>query len=434
MAWGLSSWLGLTRCVQIVASLVASALHGFLFGYLSINRLGMANNVIVLQFMVCERRSTKLSVRRWSKFDAWGVLMSLASHIEQRPQPCPLIFMTAWFAFVVIAFSIVHTKGRSTKTTWLVANIVGDVCFIWMGLAMITLLSHAGVPAHCAGLTKSTYADDDTRREPAKGYTSIRFTNQWNGAKGELDRYCALERIFYGATLLLINLQIITVILSILRICQGTYIKKTEASAQTSEQILQLLRDEEKTRPKAYPQNSLASGSGDNGVVQHHQGYSQCDIASIHPMPSEGALSSRTSVLNSRVHPQHHHQCQHHTHHHHQQQPLLSPVSPTTPAFFANRSGPSSPMASPGANESNTTAFNEFETPEDEAAAAALITDGSSGGRADLESGYGSSSALPPYTPGRLNPMNGHGNESNEMRLSGYVKGETRAQNMKDGM
>ncbi|QBZ62599.1 hypothetical protein PoMZ_11482 [Pyricularia oryzae] len=393
MAWGLSSWLGLTRCVQIVASLIASALHGFLFGWLSINRLGMANNVIVLQFM-----------------------------------------MTAWFCFVVIAFSIVHTKGRSTKTTLLVATIVGDICFIWMGLAMITLLSHAGVPAHCAGLTKSTYADDDTRREPAKGYTSIRFTNQWNGAKGELDRYCALERIFYGATLLLINLQLITVILSVLRICQGTYIKKTEANAQTSEQILQVLREEEKTRSKAYPQNSFASGSGDTGVVQQNQGHSQCDIASIQPMPSEGGLMSRTSMLNSRAHPHHHHQCQHHAHHHAQQQPLLSPVSPTTPTFFSDRAGPSSPLSTPGVHQSSTTTFNEFETPEDEAAAAALITDGSSGGRTDLEAGYGGSSGLPPYTPGRLNPMNGHGNESNEMRLSGYVKGETRAQNMKDGM
>ncbi|KAI6371095.1 hypothetical protein MCOR25_004029 [Pyricularia grisea] len=342
--------------------------------------------------------------------------------------------MTAWFAFVVIAFSIVHTKGRSTQTTWLVATIAGDICFIWMGLAMITLLSHAGVPAHCAGLTKSAYADDDTRREPAKGYTSIRFTNQWNGAKGELDRFCALERIFYGATLLLINLQLITVILSILRICQGTYIKKTEANAQASEQILHVLREEEKIRSKAYPLNSLASTSGDTGVVQHHQVHSQCDISSIQPMPSEGALRSRNSVLNSRVHPHNHHQCQHHTHHHQQQQPLLSPVSPTTATFFSDRPGLSSPLASPDANQSSTTTFNEFETPEDEAAAAALITDGSSGGRVDLESGYGSSSGLPPYTPGRLNPMNGHGNENNEMRLSGYVKGETRAQNMKDGM
>lgn len=41
--------------------------------------------------------------------------------------------------------------------------------------------------------------------------------------------------------------------------------------------------------------------------------------------------------------------------------------------------------------------------------------------------------ALPPYTPGESSRfMDGHGGESNEMRLSEYVKGETRAQNMKD--
>lgn len=40
-------------------------------------------------------------------------------------------------------------------------------------------------------------------------------------------------------------------------------------------------------------------------------------------------------------------------------------------------------------------------------------------------------SMLPPYTPGSLR-MNGHANEGNEMRLSEYVKGETRAQDMKD--
>jgi hypothetical protein len=41
--------------------------------------------------------------------------------------------------------------------------------------------------------------------------------------------------------------------------------------------------------------------------------------------------------------------------------------------------------------------------------------------------------ALPPYTPGESSRfMAGHGGESNELRLSEYVKGETRAQNMKD--
>lgn len=39
---------------------------------------------------------------------------------------------------------------------------------------------------------------------------------------------------------------------------------------------------------------------------------------------------------------------------------------------------------------------------------------------------------LPPYSPGNLRRMDGHGDESNDIRLSEYVKGETRAQDMKD--
>lgn len=40
---------------------------------------------------------------------------------------------------------------------------------------------------------------------------------------------------------------------------------------------------------------------------------------------------------------------------------------------------------------------------------------------------------LPPYSPGNQRTMPGHGNENNDARLSEYVKGETRAQDMKDG-
>lgn len=41
-------------------------------------------------------------------------------------------------------------------------------------------------------------------------------------------------------------------------------------------------------------------------------------------------------------------------------------------------------------------------------------------------------SQLPPYSPGNQRMMPGHGDESNDIRLSEYVKGETRAQDMKD--
>lgn len=65
--------------------------------------------------------------------------------------------------------------------------------------------------------------------------------------------------------------------------------------------------------------------------------------------------------------------------------------------------------------------------PEDEQLAAehALVTDGGMGGDPSQEP------MLPPYEPGDSR-MAGHDGEDNETRLSEYVKGQTRAQDMKD--
>lgn len=71
--------------------------------------------------------------------------------------------------------------------------------------------------------------------------------------------------------------------------------------------------------------------------------------------------------------------------------------------------------------------FN-FETADNQANMA-MVSDGSRyGGGNQLDT-----SQLPPYSPGNQRTMNGHGNENNDTRLSEYVKGETRAQDMKDG-
>jgi hypothetical protein len=48
-----------------------------------------------------------------------------------------------------------------------------------------------------------------------------------------------------------------------------------------------------------------------------------------------------------------------------------------------------------------------------------------------VSDGIRPTSTLPPYTPGRSR-MPGHADERNDMRLSEYVKGETRAQDLKD--
>ena len=88
---------------------------------------------------------------------------------------------------------------------------------------------------------------------------------------------------------------------------------------------------------------------------------------------------------------------------------------------------PPTPLARHDPSRQDLLVDPEFE--EDQAAEAAMVTDGY---RQPVPPGM---PALPPYTPGESSRfMAGHGHESNEMRLSGYVKGETRAQNMKDGV
>jgi hypothetical protein len=38
---------------------------------------------------------------------------------------------------------------------------------------------------------------EDRPEGPKPGYTTIRFSNEAGGMKGELDRFCAFERTFY---------------------------------------------------------------------------------------------------------------------------------------------------------------------------------------------------------------------------------------------
>lgn len=81
---------------------------------------------------------------------------------------------------------------------------------------------------------------------------------------------------------------------------------------------------------------------------------------------------------------------------------------------------------------------DEQNADHDAEAEAAMVTDGyrPQGAHSHSHSHSGSQGSmptLPPYTPGEASRfMVGHGNESNEMRLSDYVKGETRAQREKD--
>jgi hypothetical protein len=138
-----------------------------------------------------------------------------------------------------------------------------------------------------------------------------------------------------------------------------------------------------------------------------------------------------------------------------QQYPSTTPVSPLTPTAtsFSSSAIPSS-MPSEGlliGDLHHNQGRSDVEMEADEA----MITDGYRGSgshahhahsnttgssRLSDPDHHGSLAVPPPYTPGAspYTPgessrfMNGHSGESNDMRLSEYVKGQTRAQDTKD--
>lgn len=57
--------------------------------------------------------------------------------------------------YSALAITVQHTGQRSRKTPWLASFVVGDLIVCTTLLGTITTLAHAGLPVHCAGMTRS---------------------------------------------------------------------------------------------------------------------------------------------------------------------------------------------------------------------------------------------------------------------------------------
>ncbi len=107
---------------------------------------------------------------------------------------------------------------------------------------------------------------------------------------------------------------------------------------------------------------------------------------------------------------------------------LIFPVSPMTPPTR-------SPVASPVDQHAPTRNSETYPGTMEHVAEAAMVMDGyrHHHHHHHHHPSVSEFASLPPYTPGPSRQfMDGHGNENNEMRLSEYVKGQTRAQHLKD--
>lgn len=336
----------------------------------------------------------------------------------------------------------------------MIGSVCFDVVFCFVDLTIISLLSYTGLPSNCAGLTSSNcmsnpllftmkpYVFDsngllpgskgDKADLPSLGYSTIRFSDEQDGHRGELDKFCGLERGFFFCAVLVMYVPILfvytshqlirhslayimTMMLSIFRICDLNYTRNSEVQLllDEREESLRLelkLQDQElrsqPSSPVTAPDPMLTS-RGSNAeeaaaaaAVMHPSRSRPTIITSLSSssMPS----SSRSMGVN-----------------------LSSlPVASDHRHVYANML----PVQSVASSLAPVDRLTSNIDATDVQANMAMISDGSryhGGNQVD-------NNQLPPYSPGNIRTMPGHGHEDNDIRLSEYVKGETRAQDMKD--
>ncbi|KAK3332097.1 hypothetical protein B0T19DRAFT_94575 [Cercophora scortea] len=412
MAWKLSSWLILVRTFQLVAALACGSLNGVLIAIIMTRHLGLSKAMTMLELLIAT-----------------------------------LLVYTA------TALITQSTRERHKSKPWLIFFIVLDAVFCAVTISVISVMASAGLPIHCGGLTRSDYTGEDAPNKPDPGYTTVRFSDQENGHKGELDRFCAFEQSYYFIAIgLIFTYMAITTIASLL-IYEQKY-------ANNDNERLDLL------------ERALAS---EDKILETPSPLSQTPRlpVNIPPPPSEGIITRNTSIrsnitsttqgpdffrpnmpprrpvgqplLPPRKPMTSPHMnsglglvqgsgfvpvpldeesdeagivadgMQHHSRHNMQQREL-QPLQPLHHSHYQQYQ-----REQAGGSQQQQQRMPMVPILEDQAADSALVSDGM----------RPSEPMLPPYQPGSSH-MPGHGPEDNELRLSEYVKGGTRAQEMKD--
>ncbi|KAK4242756.1 hypothetical protein C8A03DRAFT_39921 [Achaetomium macrosporum] len=413
MGWELSTWLALGRSFQLLGFLAATSMHGYLTIRVYAGRLGLSNHMVALELLAC-----------------------------------------ALTGYSTLALILQNTGQRSKRTSWLTGFAVCDVFFCGVVLGIITTLARAGLPTHCAGMTRTDFRRGDEPDSPPPGYTTIRFSDERPGHRGMLDEFCGLDRSYYVIATALVFSYIFTITVTTLSIFEKRYTKNTKvnellSSLERAEDInLKIIESPSPLRETARanlppPQppsegvltrnpslrsNFTTATSSASSQAGLYGGPSipprrsigghppppipQRPLATTSPsanpgigfvpVPLDEDSAEEALVADGMQHQQYHQQTHpsHHRRHssrddHHHHHPSLS-------------SFPRMPMLSE-------------EDQHQSAADSALVSDGM----------RPSEPTLPPYHPGSRR-MSGHAGESNEMRLSQYVKGQTRAQEMKD--
>ncbi|KAI0844641.1 hypothetical protein F5Y00DRAFT_196282 [Daldinia vernicosa] len=367
--WTVSRWLLFARLLQVSGTLVTAVMNGFLLVYIHINRLGLATSMFCLEMMVC---------------------------------------VALIYSGIVLLMQHSGSWRRRSSTILATIFIAGDVAFNGIMIAIITVLSRTGLPTDCYGLTRDDKENNDAPDKPPPGYDTIRFGNGDN-IRGLLDRYCSLEQSFYFIGVALIFTYMLTITLGVLRIFEQRWNHGQKDHSCMSEDNIHQLDHITYNVQSPNPERGLDSAAPSSEGVSTPAARANPTIRT-HDFGSTGDLNE-DRVFNE------------------QRRTLQLPVSPVSVASRISQVSPISPvMRQHGIFHTTSQDVPDTSVGSSDLAAEAMVTDGY---RYRLQPGIPS---LPAYSPSQSRGqfMDGHGDESNEMRLSGYVKGKTRAQNMKD--
>lgn len=274
------------------------------------------------------------------------------------------------------------------------------------------------------------------------------FTDEKGPNRGTLDQYCGMERAFYFITLAIMCVHntpidlfevhatdtarslcyIFTIILSVISVCQMRMYSKEDLDERLMERenMIKLeykLQDQEAAstptptlnRSPVVPQRSdgFAATSSHSNNLQRSM-----SRTTYHTTPSSSSRPTRPGLRYADSMPGPSSSSASSSSYRVRQQPTepVSPLSPDSPV-----------PSSAAATLTHDRGFILSAT--DVSANLAMVADGS---RYTPHHHHQAAAELPPYSPGNMRGMHGHGVESNDIRLSEYVKGATAAQDMKD--
>jgi hypothetical protein len=329
-------------------------------------------------------------------------------------------------------------------------SVCFDIVFCFVAIAIITILGITGVPGNCSGLSKTTYGMPTLE---GSGFNAKGFTDMQGPNNGTLDQYCGMERAFYFITLAIMCVHripidllvvqatdtkrslsyIVTIILSVIRVCQIRMYSKEELDDLLKEREAMInlehkLQDQEALSTPTPTQNvsPVAPQSNDGFAAANTRTNTLSRPISrtttYHTTPSSSSRPTRPGLRYADSMP--------------------GPSSSSSSSYRARGQQQSTEPVSPLSPDSPVASSTVAPLPHDRgfilsatdvSANLAMVADGSRG-YTPHQHQHQAAVELPPYSPGNnmRGGMHGHGGESNDIRLSEYVKGATAAQDMKD--